>query len=256
MSSSDPTFAGPFTGRVFLGADAPGGTDTTTVQAIEGKKRLVWDTGMDREYQERVREKAAAAAREILAKAVQEADALRALAREEGLAEGLAQAQARTETELRNMAETVQAVCSAVADQGRVVWQARRQDFVALIRLAVEKTLGVELAERRQEILESLLAEALERLETQRQITVRVAPEDVKLVDRLLKIIQTDNPALHQWRIVPDASLGKGGVILETPEGKADNSLDGRFAGVEAILDQMTVVLAGPEGAAEDGDGT
>lgn len=255
MSSSNPEFGGPFTGRVFLGADAPGGAETTTIQALEGKKRLVWDTGMGREYLERVREKAQSMARDILAKAMQEAEALREAARAEGLEQGLSQGQARIDAEIQAMAAVMQAVCAQIADQGRVVWQARRQDFVALIRLAVEKTLKVELSERRQEILESLLNESLERLETQRQITVRVTPEDAKLVDRLLKAIQADNPSLHQWRIVPDPSLAQGGVILETPDGKVDNSLPGRLAGVEDILDQMTVKLVGQEDETEASDG-
>ncbi|WP_054651639.1 FliH/SctL family protein [Salidesulfovibrio brasiliensis] len=112
------------------------------------------------------------------------------------------------------------------------------------------KTLGIELEEHRVESLTALLNEAVDRLESQRELTVRCAPQDQELLDELLAQAQERNPGIKHWKVVPDASLEMGGVIVETGQSKVDNSVAARWEGVEPILDQLTVARAGQDDSA------
>ncbi len=114
---------------------------------------------------------------------------------------------------------------------------------MALIRMAVEKTLKVEMSENRKASLESLMQEALDRLESQRQLKITCAAEDAEDLDAFLKIIQERNPSLKYWSVKGDPALAQGGVVVEAAEGKIDNSVATRWQGVEPILDQLAATV-------------
>lgn len=253
MSSSDTrehTGHSPVTGRVIMGMDTPGPNEMT-VQELEGKRSLLWDESVNDEYLARVRSRAQAMAKDILAKAMQEAEQIKASAHEEGYQEGIAKAQGELDQHVQTLGETFQGAIESLSAQGSEVWASRRDDLVALVKLAVAKTLKIEMEDHRVESLTALLDEAVMRLESQRELTVRCAPQDQELLDELLRQSQERNPAISHWKIMPDPNLEMGGVIVETGQSKVDNSVAARWEGVEPILDQLTVARAGQEEPAE-----
>jgi Flagellar biosynthesis/type III secretory pathway protein len=202
-----------------------------------------------------VRVKARDAAAEILAQARREAEQIREQARNEGQAEGYAQAQDEVSRQMREFGMTLGNILQAVQTQEVEIFESQRKDFARLILLAVRKALGVEMAERRKEVLDSLLREALEKLESLRQITARVAPEDVEGMELLLNEAKAAFPRLDQWQVKGDAGIASGGVVLETRVGMIDNTLDTRWAEVQAILDRLAGAASGDAdgGAAHGG---
>lgn len=248
QSFDNGTLDGKITGRVFMGMDTPG-PDEMSVHDIEGKRKLVWDDSVDEEYMSRVRSKAQAMAKDILAKAMQEAEATKEQARQQGYDEGIAQAQAELDQHVTQLSQTMESILDNVSAQGTNLLESRRQDIVTLIRMTVEKALNVEMEEKRLEILGSLLDQAVERIETERTVTLRISSQDEELIDALLPAIQERNPAVKHWKVKVDASIQQGGAIVETREGKVDNTLESRWAGVESIINELTVL--GPEESGE-----
>lgn len=238
MSLSDAGNA-KHTGRVFLGVETPG-PDSMTIQELEGKKQLTWDGAMDEEFISRVRSKAQTMAKEIIAKAMQDAEVIRANAHQKGLEQGLNEGEQMLQEQLDNTALGLGQVLESISAQADTVWEARKTDLLQLIHAAVETTLGVEIAERRSEILELLLRQALDRLESDRFLTLRCAPEDTDLLDELLQKARQTNPKLLKWMVRPDASI-TAGVIVEAENAKVENGVDGRWEGVRIILEQMTL---------------
>ncbi len=250
-SPDNGSLEGKITGRVIVSMESPG-PDEMSVQDIEGKRKLVWDDSVDDEYMDRVRAKAQAMAKDILAKAMQEAENAKEQARQQGYDEGIAQAQAELDQHVSQLSLTMENLVAGVSAQGADVWESRRRDIVSLIRMAVEKTLHVEMAEKRQEILANLLDQAVERLESQRTVTLRISPQDEELISAILPAIQERNPAVKHWKLKTDASLQQGGAIVETDEGKVDNTVEARWAGVEAILNELTVLSLEEAGYSPD----
>lgn len=227
------------TGKVVMGMHTPG-PDEMTIQEIEGKRQLLWDETIDQEYLERVKTKAKAKAKEIIMMAELEAEALRATAHHEGYEEGIARAQLELDQTTEGLTQRVESVMSQIGAQGATLFDERRGDIIALIKLAVEKTLSLELSENRVASLESLLKEALDRLESQRQIVIKCHPDDVPDMEGFVATVQKRNPALKYWSVKADPSIKMGGLLLESADGKVDNTIASRWKGVEPILDQLS----------------
>jgi flagellar assembly protein FliH len=228
------------TGRVLLGVGSPGGSETT-IQELEGKKRPIWNDATSEEYLTRVRDKAQEAAREVIARAMAEAEVLRREAADKGRIEGETKAKDRQAEVERAQAEQLAKALSGIKNQAKAVWRAQRRDIVALIRLAVEKTLAVEIEERRAEILENLLDQSLDLLDTRRRLTIKTRPEDAALIEKLLKEAKDRHPDLSGWRLKPSPELAPGGLVVECDEGMVDNAIASRFAEVEAIFAHLVV---------------
>ncbi|WP_419785116.1 FliH/SctL family protein [Pseudodesulfovibrio sp.] len=235
------------TGKVLMGLQSPG-PDEMSIQEIEGKRKLIWDDSVNNEYLERVKAKAREAAKEIRVLAELEAEALRNTARYEGYEAGLAQAQADVEAHTQTMSAEVENILGQLQAQGATIFEERRNDIMALIKLAVQKTLAVEMSEKRTASLESLMRQALEKLDSQRQLTIRCAAADAEDLSAFIGSIQERNPALQQWTIKGDATLAEGGVVIESDEGRVDNTIKSRWEGVEPILNQLIEQLTATEG--------
>jgi flagellar assembly protein FliH len=251
MNSSNPMpQAKLYTGRVIMGCDTPG-PDYLTIQEMEGKRhRPVWDEATEGEYIIRCRDKAQNMARDIITQALEKANRDAEAIREEGRREveaavasarqeALEEAQARLDAEFQAQAQAMSALVEAISGLGLEVWQSRRRDFAALAKTFTEKALRVEMDSRRSAILESLMDEALSRLDAHREFTLKVAPQDYDLAKALMEEIQASRPDLGQWRLITDNALTEGGVVLETADMLADNALHSRLALLQPYLDQL-----------------
>ena len=235
LSSQDK----PVTGRVFMGFSSPGPSEVTVGELRERGRGPARDEKAEAEYQERVRERATLLAKDILIQALAEAEVLKKDAIERGLAEGKDQARAQMDKELAKQSEALAEALNAIREGGAALWDKHRQDIVTLTRLAVEKVLRIETSKAKEEILAGLLDQALETIDSQRDLVVRVHPDDEKLLEDLLGRAKTNHPALEQWRIKADPDLAQGGLILESDQGMVDNTLEKRRQSIEPILDQL-----------------
>ncbi len=235
-----------YTGKVLMGVHTPG-PDEMSIQEIEGRNRPIWDESVNQEYLDRVKGKARDMARGIIATALAEAEVIKARAKAKGLEEGAAEAEELVARKMESLGQAMEQTLATIAGQGLTIWNARRDDLLRLTRMAIAKTLEVEISQRRLESLENLLNEALDRIDSQRQMSLRVSTQDEETIQELMKKAQSANPALSNWRVLVDPGLELGGVIVETVEGMVDNSVAGRWAGVESILDQLALETEDPE---------
>jgi flagellar assembly protein FliH len=248
MSSSSTEKADKYyTGRVIVGLDSAGHADEKTIQEMEGKKRPVWDESTDREYFDRVKIKAQTMAKDIITKSMAEAEQIKQKAFEEGLSQGLSQASEQNAQHIAQLSNNIGAILEGIQSNGDAIIQGRIQDSVALVMTVIEKALGIEMESRRQEILGSLFEEALNKIESQTGLTIRVSPDDQELLNPLLEQAKEDFPEILRWKIKADPAIDNGGVILEATDSMIDNTVSSRWAGIEEIL----VKLAGS--GAQDG---
>ncbi|WP_035104171.1 FliH/SctL family protein [Desulfohalovibrio reitneri] len=232
MSSSKST------GRVFLGVDTPG-PEQTSLQELEGKRRPVWDESTNQELIDRVKNKATEMAKSIVAEAEQQAEQLRKEATDRGYQEGVEQAREQIEAEQTALAESVGRALTNVANQASRVWESQREDFVALIRLAVRKAVAVEYDERKEEALDKILHESLEAIDSMRQLTIRVNPDEAELVEALVNHVRDRFPALERFTVKPDQQIELGGMVIESDEGMVDNTVDTRLAQIEPLFEHL-----------------
>lgn len=258
LLQADPPVAMPaakrMTGRVFMGCDTPG-PDVLTIQEIEGKRhRPVWDEATEEEYIARCREKAQTIARDIIAQAMAKAEAdaeairsaakmemqtLTEQARQQAYEETTAKFSAEYQAQFDDMVATLAPLLHGIQGLGQEVWQARRGDFLTLAKAFTRKALGVQMQTRRAEILQSLMDEAVAKLDAARDFVLKVAPQDLELAQELMAAAQASRPDLGQWRMVADPGLALGGVTLETSDLLCHNGVESRLELIEPVLEQL-----------------
>jgi flagellar assembly protein FliH len=221
----------PFSGRLIHGLRQG------ELSSLNRPAARTWNDETEARYMEQVRERAQQMARDILAQALSEADQLRKRAREEGLAKAREEIQARAKAESDKVSDFLGRLQSALESEKKRAFDAHKQALFQILKLAFEKTLGVMLAEERENVLHSLFEEAASQLQTTTCITVKVCNQDLELTKALIEKTRQARPDLPELRVCPCADLEMGGVRIESGDGLVDNSVASRFEQVRAILD-------------------
>ncbi len=247
MSSSDSGKPERW-GTIFMG---PSPFAETTLAGVEGaSQRPLWDERTEAEYMDRVRARAEAMARDVLAKANDvlaqarmEAEVIRAAAHDEGYEAGMVQAHGELEEFRAAMGESVSAVLSAIQGQCSSIFAAWRGDLVGLLRAAVERSVGLAVDAERAAVLETLFVKSVQALENRRTLTVRVNPEDESAVADIIASTKERFPGLEAWNVRGDAAIGPGGMVVESRDGMVDNTIATR----RRIIEEVLAGLALPE---------
>ncbi|MBI4960165.1 MAG: flagellar assembly protein FliH [Desulfovibrio sp.] len=228
----------PGNARVVMSVGSAGPSEMT-VHEIEGTKIQVLDEQTELAFWARVRAKAHAKPKDILGQALAEAEVIREQARQEGLAQGLADSRQACQAELAGMGANLAGLLESLEKERQALWGKHRQEFASLLKLAVEKTLHTELSLRHHEILGNLMDQAIELLDTRAGFTILVNPSDEAATAQLLEEAKKVHPTLGAWRIKTDPNMAPGGVRLESEAGMVDNTLDTRFEQISDLLDRV-----------------
>ena len=103
------------------------------------------------------------------------------------------------------------------------------EDVAELALHMARRVVGETLAVHPQ-ALRKLVLDAIERLPGDDEITVRVRPEDLEVVDQHL-------PTRRSVRVIPDEGI-EGGCVVEAQCGEVSSSIDTAFTGLRAAVDE------------------
>lgn len=153
-----------------------------------------------------------------------ELDAAREEGRRQGELEARQRLEARHTSEWEKLARTVEEVASHKA-------RLRRETEVEVVRLAVNVARRILRRELTVDpgAIEGLVKAAFERVSTREVTKVRVAPAGRMLLDQMLARI---GPATA-IAVESDPSLEAGGILIETPRGTLDASVEGQLSEIE-----------------------
>ncbi len=155
--------------------------------------------------------------------------------KEEGLALGLAQGREEALERFSTAWEPIDRLSSAFGESlGRL--EASLSSEVLRLAIAIAERLVGEHLQSRPEAIQSLLQEALASLPaTLTQGRLRVNPDDLAIARTFL---ETETPETV-WQWIEDASIERGGCLLETPQLRLDLTLNSRKAAiVDALVGQ------------------
>ncbi len=238
--NTDPSRQNRPWGRVFIGLTE------TNLAGVEAARDAHWSEKDEADYLERVKSKAQAKAKEILEAAAAEGGAIRAQAREEGYAKGLEDAQAELDEFRAGMADSVAAVLSAIEGQCSGIFDAWRTDLVEVLRLAVEKAVGIALGEERGAALEAVYVKAVQALAGRDNLVVKVNPEDEAVVADIIALTQARHQDITNWQVKADPTITPGGMVVESSSSLADSRVESRLAAVQEALAHLNLPAERP----------
>jgi flagellar assembly protein FliH len=218
------------------------GLDARGIDPLAPLRETSAFTAEDEEiYIQRVTTKAQTAAREIIAKAMAEAEDIRQEARAQGYEQGRSAADEEIKSHLQTLSGKLNKLLEQVEKEKKVLRAKQNRSMALLLKAALEKILGTELEAHKTEVLEHLLEQALTRIDTQERLTISCSPEDKSLLEDLLTRSEQQFPSLSQWMINPSPALKQGGLKVESKNGMVDNSIESRYALVREIIEQITL---------------
>ena len=165
-------------------------------------------------------EQAERQASQILEGATAQRDDFVAKAREAGRQEGLAQT---TEIVLR------------ARRAHQALLQGAEQDILRLSLQVAEKILGRSL-EQNRELMLSIVAQAIETVRYQRELVVRVNPDDAELLRSSRRQLMDLIGRTKEIAVREDPEVERGGCVIETEHGTVDAQLRTQLQVLEQVL--------------------
>ena len=167
-----------------------------------------------------------------LAQAEAEADAMRAIAREEGLRDGREEALAALAPALEALNQAVEAM------QLEQIARAERLEAhaVDLGLFLAEKVLGGAIAVEPERVLEAVRG-ALRGIVERERVTVLVHPEDLELVRDAMDDIRASLGGIEHCEVQSERRVSRGGAVVRTPEGDVDARVETKLVRAREVIE-------------------
>ncbi|WP_165072045.1 FliH/SctL family protein [Desulfovibrio sp. ZJ200] len=172
----------------------------------------------------------------------EEAEKIRAAAREQGFQAGMEQASAELREFRAELGQSLAHVLQALDRQMDGLCASWREELVELTQTAVAAGTGWLLEKEHTRILRSLMLDALNLLEDRATVSVRVNPEDEATVSDMFRAARERVPELRQWIVNGDPAIERGGLVAES----AGGSVDSRRELFRELVDNILAHLALP----------
>ncbi|REJ65526.1 MAG: hypothetical protein DWQ31_17810 [Planctomycetota bacterium] len=188
---------------------------------------------------DRYLEQARAESEKILANARQEAENIRQQAEAEGRQAAMDAMQAAIEKKVgEEMQSLMPALDRVIEDLGRAKqdWLAHWEQRAVHLAAAMAGKILRRKLDQEPEITLQLVREALELVEGNHQIQLRLSEKDLETLGPQVKQLTDSLTRLGNVKIVADAELNPGGCRIETRRGSVDNTFDAQLARIEEEL--------------------
>lgn len=185
--------------------------------------------------------KVRAQAEAIVAKAAEEAVALRKAAEVEGRLAGEKVVETTIDRTVAQQLETVlPALRMAVGDieRSKQGWLGHWERQAVKLATAMAGRVCRREAIQQPEITVELVREALELAGTNARVRVLLHPDDHAALGRQLGVIVAEFSRLANAEIVADAQISRGGCRVETDYGAVDQRFEAQLARIEEELNQ------------------
>ncbi|MCI0416135.1 type III secretion system stator protein SctL [bacterium] len=174
---------------------------------------------------------ASAKARELLQKAQREAEAILRNAEEESAK----QRQTGYDTGYQEgLAQTTELMVKARTEQEQFIKNANR-DLMDLAFKIAEKIIGKQL-EMEPETIIGIVKQAMQTVRQSKQLTIRVHPEDAKILKENEEELQETLGRQRILDVVEDKKVHRGGCIIESEIGTVEAQLQTQLERLKKIL--------------------
>ncbi len=143
-----------------------------------------------------------------------------------------------SKVERRQMEPAIKSLESAVAKILDKIHTVRSNAEIEVVSLAMEiakKILGMEI-QTNPEVVCNVVKQAMEKVVDATRIIIRLNPGDIEIIDGQGEGTKNLIPKGDEIQIQPDASIGRGGCMIETKFGDIDARIEKQMEIIEEIL--------------------
>ncbi len=187
--------------------------------------------GQAKNYLDKVRIEAG----RIVAQAQQEANAVRANAKEEGRQAALAEVDQMIQ---RQLATVIPALRKAIQDidQAKQAWLAQWEAAAIHVAAEIAKRIIRRELTQQPDIPLPLIREALQLAAGSPQVRLHLHPNDRRALGEQVQLLVLESSGLGDVQVVADATITPGGCRVETRFGTIDQTFEAQLGRVEEEL--------------------
>lgn len=174
-----------------------------------------------------------------------ELERIRAQARDEGYREGLARGENEGRNNWKKRIEQVEHLILSLGGVRESLFHLIREDVIKIMTLVPRKILRQALQINPQAIA-SMVGSILEELPRQERVVVKVAPEDLHLLEEALPDLRRRLGGYTQVEIEPSAGVTGGGAQLVTEGGRIDATIERQLETFEMRAREWILGATGP----------
>ncbi len=176
----------------------------------------------------------------IIVEAYDQAEEIRAKAKEEGYREGVEDCERKCQANLDKELEELLLIREQLTKKERELYIDAETDIIGLVIDSVKKILG-EYVTKDEEYIEELVKTALAKVTKSHKVVLRVSPDDVETAERVRTRLLISSDRIDEIQIKRDISLSGGQCIIETERGAINASIDGQL---QKLIETFELVLA------------
>ena len=150
---------------------------------------------------------------------------------EEGYQVGLSEGQAQSQDEIARF----QAMLGYLADRWDRVFKSADMDVTQLAFAIAQNIIGA-VSDVREDLVLQSVRDCLAHVQDTKQLTICVNPDDLKVVRANRTHWQESYERIESMIIEADASIERGGCLIETPSGDIDGQLSSRIEKLRGVI--------------------
>ena len=151
----------------------------------------------------------------------------------DGLELGIAKAE--------KMAANLENLLAEIAQLRSSIGKQYEREIVALVYAIAGTIIQTQVNFSESVVRDTILA-ALELTAEKNDICIKISPDDFEYVEKVRPALFSNMPTLKALVVTPDASIARGGCMLETPGGDVDARIETQLAN---ILQSLKEAYAG-----------
>ncbi len=186
-------------------------------------------------------------AQEMIDEAQAKVDQIIETARKEGFEAGKEEGYEDGKSEVERLIQHLRIIISkAIEKRNQIIDQSETQ-IIDLVLLISQKVIKV-ISENQKNVVINNVIQALRKLKSRGDVVIRVNLEDVKLTSEHVKDFMRMVENVRSITVMEDASVDRGGCIIETDFGRIDARISSQFKEIEEkILDLVPIKAGGEE---------
>lgn len=160
-------------------------------------------------------------------------ESIRAEAYSQGEAAGEKKVRAELDSALKAFSQAAQELDTIRSE----IFKRQSEDLVRLAVVVSEQVLNAQLSIN-EELIVSIVGKAMQSAFDCDEYHVRVHPEDVRIVQEHRPLLLAHANGLRQIHVHGDASISRGGCVVESNKGQVDATLESKLAEIQEHLKQ------------------
>ncbi|MDY0191571.1 MAG: FliH/SctL family protein [Desulfuromonas sp.] len=141
------------------------------------------------------------------------------------------------DAQLRHATQALATACNEINGLKEKVLQRSSDDMLRLVLAIAERVVNAELSIN-PEVISRTVQQAIQAAVSAEEFRIKVNPDDLQVVQERKPLFVASLSGLSHIEFVADASVTRGGCLLESPLGRVDATIEAQLSAITKTLQQ------------------